>query len=172
MDKTHWKKKFNYDYLGSYSITDGNDLILTIKEVKTEKVTGDKGRKEDCLIVHFKEDVKPMILNRTNCKAIEKAHKTAFIEDWKGKSIAVYVKDGIEAFGDVVEALRVRPYKPTLSLPELTKAHKSWMKVVKYLSEDKSINDVEKKYTISADVREQLLDEAMSFDPTNEPKLM
>lgn len=31
---THWKNQFNYDYLGVYSLPDGKDIILTIKETK------------------------------------------------------------------------------------------------------------------------------------------
>ena len=31
---THWKTQFNYDYLGAYSLPDGKDIILTIRETK------------------------------------------------------------------------------------------------------------------------------------------
>ena len=31
---THWKNQFNYDYLGAYSLPDGKDIILTLKETK------------------------------------------------------------------------------------------------------------------------------------------
>ena len=32
---THWKTQFNYDYLGAYSLPDGKDIILTIREKRT-----------------------------------------------------------------------------------------------------------------------------------------
>ena len=35
---THWKNQFNYDYLGAYSLPDGKDIVLTIKEMKKENV--------------------------------------------------------------------------------------------------------------------------------------
>lgn len=37
---THWKTQFNYDYLGAYSLPDGKDIILTIRE--TKKRTGSR----------------------------------------------------------------------------------------------------------------------------------
>ena len=52
----HWKKAFNPDYLGSWSLENGQDLILTIDTVRVETVTGENGRKEECLIAHFKEN--------------------------------------------------------------------------------------------------------------------
>ena len=64
---THWKTQFNYDYLGAYSLPDGKDIILTIRETKKEQVVGTSGKKEECFVAYFFENVKPMILNRTNC---------------------------------------------------------------------------------------------------------
>ena len=66
---THWKTQFNYDYLGAYSLPDGKDIILTIRETKREQVVGASGKKEECFVAYFFENVKPMILNRTNCKS-------------------------------------------------------------------------------------------------------
>ena len=42
---THWKTQFNYDYLGAYSLPDGKDIILTIRETKKEQVVGASGKK-------------------------------------------------------------------------------------------------------------------------------
>lgn len=36
MSKTHWKKLTNPNYLGAYSIDDGKDIVLTIKNVANE----------------------------------------------------------------------------------------------------------------------------------------
>jgi hypothetical protein len=109
--KTHWKKEFNYDYMGSYSLPDGKDLILTIKETKREQVIGTNGKKEDCFVCYFKESEKPMILNRTNCKTISKVYGSPYIEDWPGLRIQIGI-DKVNAFGETVDALRVRAIKP------------------------------------------------------------
>lgn len=112
--KTHWKKYFNYDYLGTDSLPNGEDLILTIKKLVEEKVTGTGGKKEDCLVCYFQEDVKPMILNRTNSKAIQKIYKTPYIEEWVGLKIQLYAKSGIQAFGTVTDGLRIRDWEPKI----------------------------------------------------------
>lgn len=109
---THWKKLTNPDYLGSYALNPGEDLIVTIKSVANEVVTGTDGKKETCSVMHFAENVKPMILNATNSKTITKLLKTPYIEEWSGRKIQLYVEQGIKAFGDIVDALRVRPFLP------------------------------------------------------------
>ena len=109
---THWKKLTNPDYLGAYALEPGKDLIVTIKNVANEVVTGTDGKKETCSVMHFVENVKPMILNATNSKMITKLMKTPYIEQWSGRRIQLYIESGIKAFGDIVDALRVRPFLP------------------------------------------------------------
>lgn len=108
--KTHWKKLTNPNYLGAYSIEDGRDLVLTIKYVKEEQVIGTDGKKDDCVVAYFYEN-KPMILNATNMKTITKLFGTPYIEEWIGRKIQVGVEN-VKAFGDIVEALRVRKTLP------------------------------------------------------------
>ena len=76
MSKTHWKKWNNPDYLGSYAFQPGEEKTVTIKEVKREMVQNQSG-KEECTVAHFVEDVKPLILNTTNCKTISKVLRVA-----------------------------------------------------------------------------------------------
>ena len=114
MDKTHWKKLTNPDYLGAYSLASGDgyrEIVAKIAYVKQEKVVGPDGKQEMCMVAHLADGLKPMILNRTNCKAIEKVCGSPFIDDWAGVMISVYVAE-VKAFGDVVDALRIRPTKP------------------------------------------------------------
>lgn len=120
---THWKKLTNPNYLGAYSIDNGQDLILTIKYVQEEKVTGTDGKKDDCVVCHFVENAKPMIFNATNMKTITKLYKTPYIEEWVGKKIQIGVEK-VKAFGDVVEALRVRNKHPNIQPATLPKCEK------------------------------------------------
>lgn len=93
----HWKNLANYNYMGAYSF-DGKvkEIIVTIKSVAQESVTGPGGKADMCIVAHFVEEevngvkVKPMIFNKTNCKAIEKALGTGDIEEWVGKRIVVF----------------------------------------------------------------------------------
>ena len=111
MSQTHWKKLHNPDYLGAYALEPGKDLVATIKSVTKEKVVGADGKKEECMVMRFQENIKPMIVNSTNAKTIQKLYKTPYIEEWSGRKIQLFV-DQVKAFGDVVEALRIRTKIP------------------------------------------------------------
>lgn len=111
MSLTHWKKLSNPNYLGAYSIEDGKDLVLTIGAVKQEEVIGTDGKKEDCIVCYWAEPQKPMILNATNAKMIQKLLNTPYIEQWAGHKVQIGIEK-VKAFGDVVEALRVRKFLP------------------------------------------------------------
>lgn len=110
MSKTHWKKWNNPDYLGSYAFQPGEEKTVTIKEVKREMVQNQSG-KEECTVAHFVEDVKPLILNTTNCKTISKVWGSPYVEDWAGRKITLKVKK-ISAFGEMVDAVRVSNERP------------------------------------------------------------
>lgn len=111
MAKTNWKKLANKDYLGAWDIEQGSDLVLTIKNVTQKPVKNPQGKEEDCIVVEWVENYKPMILNVTNCKAIAKAHNSEYIEDWVGKSVSLFTTM-VSAFGDTTEAIRIRPFAP------------------------------------------------------------
>lgn len=111
MNKTHWKKLTNPNYLGAWDFQPGEIRTLTIKEVKKEPVKSERGT-EQCEIVYFTEDVKPLILNKTNGKMISQVWGSPYIEDWKGKQIKLTVKK-VSAFGEIVDAVRVVKERPT-----------------------------------------------------------
>ena len=110
MSETHWKKLINPDYLGAYSLEAGNDMILTIKSVKREMITGTGGKKEECPVCHWQENQKPMILNVTNMKSIAKMYGP-YIENWAGKRVQIYAST-TKFGGDTVECLRIRKDSP------------------------------------------------------------
>lgn len=108
MGKTHWKQLVNLDYIGAYAL-DGKDLTLTIDHVVREMVTGNGGKKEQCMVAYFKENgYKPMILNRTNAKSITALTGSPYIEDWSGHKITLYATT-TRLGGETVECLRIRP---------------------------------------------------------------
>ena len=111
MALTHWKKMTNPNYLGSYSLEDGQDITLTIREVRQEQVIGSDGKKEECIVCYWVEPQKPMILNVTNCKTIAKITGTPYIEKWSG--IRIQIGADVTKFGgELVECLRVRKDPP------------------------------------------------------------
>lgn len=111
-DKTHWKKLNNPDYLGAYAFQPGETKTVTIKEVRRQMVYNPSGGgQEECTVAYFVEDVKPLILNVTNCKMITKVWGSPYIEDWAGRRITLRVKK-ISAFGEMVDAVRVSGERP------------------------------------------------------------
>jgi hypothetical protein len=151
--KTHWKKLTNPLYLGAYDFEQGEERTLIMREVKREQVAGPDGKKEECTIIFF-ESGKPMICNTTNAKAITKAHKTPYIEEWNGKAITVYVAS-VKAFGEVVDALRIKPIAP--GKPALTQAMPQFNEAVKYMQGGGDIANIKAKYTLTSDVEQLLL---------------
>lgn len=112
--KTHWKKVVSDpNFIGEGDFQEGQEIALTIKHVnQSQEVVTAEGKSKKA-VVHFAEPgVKPMILNVARSKAIEKVSGSGFMEDWPGVKIQLYIEHGIKAFGEVVSAVRVRPYKP------------------------------------------------------------
>lgn len=114
-EKTHWKKVVSDpNYLGEADFYEGEEKIGTISRVvQNEKVQTAEG-KSDKAVVYFQENLKPMILNVSRSKAIEKVAGSPYFEDWVGVPVQLYIEHGIKAFGDVVSAVRVRPRKPVI----------------------------------------------------------
>ena len=110
---THWKKLMNPNYLGSYAFQPGEEKPLTISKICTEQVTNpnEPERKETCVVAHFQQPEKPLILNKTNLKAIEKLAGTPNVEEWEGVGIILCVQK-VRAFGELVDGVRIRPVKP------------------------------------------------------------
>jgi hypothetical protein len=126
MSQTHWKKAFNKDYLGSHDLEPGQDLIAVIKSVGVIQVVDPKGDKSPCNVAHFAGNIKPMILNSTACKQMRGWTGSPYIEDWIKVPVQIFILDGVRAFGEVVEALRLRPMQPRTEKPVLTVNHDRW----------------------------------------------
>lgn len=154
--KTHWKKLQHPDYIGAYELMDGTpnkELTVTITKVAREQITGADGKKEECTVCYL-HGQKPMILNSTNQKVMQKLFDSPYIEDWAGKKMTLYVAR-VKAFGDTVDALRVRPTAP--KLPELTPTHEKWQGAMTALKAgNTTIEAIRKNYILSTD-NEKLL---------------
>ena len=110
---THWKKLTNPTYLGAYAFEPGEEKIATIKAIRGEEIQRDNGDGEMKAVLYFEEDeVKPLILNKTNMKAIEKAYDTPYLEEWEGCPVVLCVQKVSSFGGDIVDAVRIRPIRP------------------------------------------------------------
>lgn len=131
--KTHWKKTMNPNYLGAYALEPNQDLIVKITDVKTESVMNADGRNEECLVAYL-EKQKPLIVNKTNAKAIAKVVGSNYIEEWVGSSISLYIAN-VKAFGEVVEAVRVRTTKPKVQTSKRKLKDDEFKKLVKAVAD-------------------------------------
>lgn len=109
-NRTKWRDYFDSDYLASWDID--TDTVVTFTGFKYEEVTGEKGRKDKCLVAYFKEFEKGMILNVTNSKTISTLHDSIYPIDWIGKQITLYVDHNVQMKGETTSGLRVRPAIP------------------------------------------------------------
>jgi hypothetical protein len=151
-NKTHWKKVFNSDYLGSCDLDDGKDLKAIIKSVSVQTIKGQDGKSQDRNVAKFTDPkIKDMILNATNCKVVKKFAKSVFINDWNNIPVQIYVKDDIRAFGDITEGLRIRPVQPVMEKPKLNPKSPAWPKAIEFLKTPAgSIEAIKEKYDLSA----------------------
>lgn len=106
--KTHWKKMTDPNYLGHWDL-DG-DLTVQIDRVERRELMGSNGKSDSVMVVVLK-DQKPMVLNKTNARTLERIFRSGFVEDWSGRSFTVY-RTRVKSFNEMVDALRIRTKLP------------------------------------------------------------
>lgn len=108
----HWKK-FVADpkFLGAADLEGMEEIAATIHGVSIELVQNGSGKVEKT-VLHFMENVKPMVLNSTNAKTIAKLAGTPMVERWDGVRIQIYYDPKVKFAGACVGGVRVRPYPP------------------------------------------------------------
>jgi len=82
-------------------------LILTVKGFRMEAIKGDEGEEEK-IVLHFREAVKPMILNRTNAQLMAIATGSSKAGDAVGKQIVVFNDPTVSFGGKVTGGLRIK----------------------------------------------------------------
>lgn len=120
--KTNWRKHDKTDFLGAVDVDEMGvkEVTLTIENVLWKDVKI-RGKQEMHRIATFKENVKPMILNVTNSKAIKKVVNSQYLEDWIGLEVVIYIKEGVRMGADITEALRIRSVKKITNKPKVKK---------------------------------------------------
>jgi hypothetical protein len=82
-------------------------LVLTIKGFRMETLKGDDGE-EDKMTLHFVEDLKPMVLNRTNAQLVGVATGAKVAGEARGKQIVVYNDPTVSFGGKITGGLRIK----------------------------------------------------------------
>jgi hypothetical protein len=85
----------------------GDDgILVTIAALKQENVAPDNKPEELKWILYFRGDFKPLVLNGTNTKLIEKALGSDETDDWTGREIVLFNDENVEYMGEVVGGVR------------------------------------------------------------------
>jgi hypothetical protein len=87
----------------------GDGLTVTIDVVRKENVAPNGEKPEERCVLHFKDGIKPFILNSTNAKRIAKALGTEESNEWRGKEIELYHDPNVEFGGKLIGGIRARP---------------------------------------------------------------
>lgn len=153
-DKTHYRKVFKSDHLGVADLEDlieaGKPLIFTIKEVKQEygvRVAGNKGNFD---IAYFKESIKPLVLNATNCKVMRSlCGGSSFIEDWANTTVQLYIDPTVKLKGETTGGVRIHPDPPVTKKPVLTPESKAWPNAIAAYKRDGNLKKVLEHATVS-----------------------
>ena len=92
----------------------GPGILVKFKSVTKENV-GKEDDPEWKYVALFDGAPKPMVLNKTNIKKLEKAFESDNTDDWTGKECVIYFDPDVEFGGEAVGGLRIR--KPKAQTP-------------------------------------------------------
>lgn len=116
----HWASMVrNRDSFDVADLPPGRDLTVQITATRGGAVEGfANGKKTStkCVWVSFAGFERPCAFKATNCKSVVQVYGTGEVEKWIGKWITLYgamVADPSGGKGALVEAVRVRPERPT-----------------------------------------------------------
>lgn len=106
---THWKKIVKPDapYFGEADFDSVyQTFLVTIDHCSTERITNEQGTQLKG-VLHFRERIKPLILNVTNGKRIAELYGKD-IDGWVGKQITLYYDPSVRVAGKTVGGTRVK----------------------------------------------------------------
>lgn len=162
----HWKKAFDYDWVGTYVLPDGKPISVVIKSVMKAEDAKVMGRSKNILLAHFEPNPYfkvPMIINKENSKRLTRLTLKARPCDWKNIPVVLCqemdkMPDGTKDFAmriDVEASKKIQTaskVKITLGVTDGNYASiKSW------LSEDgHTLASVISKYELSKEALDDL----------------
>lgn len=165
----NWRSSFNSPFMAAWDID--KPVILTIKNVEQKVVQLQKSEEKVIAVFLEKkfedgEDVKPMILNSTNCKMLNKATKSNDTKNWVNLKVEIGVVANKGRIGNdqglsILRVLSTAPVQAVV-LEELVVGSDSWNKVINYVKDSKHlglsviVKNLETKYRISTAVKKEL----------------
>ena len=163
-EKTHYRKVYKSDHLGIADLEEymeaGTQLIFTIEQVRQEQGVMVAGRKGNHNIAYFKERIKPWVINATNARILRGFAKSAFVEDWSGLLVQLYIDPSVRMKGEIVGGVRVMPQQPKLAKPELVANTEAWGRAIASFKQNGNLNSVTKHMTITPDNQKAIIAQA------------
>lgn len=86
-------------------------VIVTILKIGKLNIAKDNEQPEEKWAVRFKEFNKPLLLNSTNIRLLEKACGSDNTDHWVGKEVVIYTDESVSFGGQVVGGLRIRKHQ-------------------------------------------------------------
>ena len=105
-------KVYNESKYLKHQDLEGNDWVVTVKNVTREDIKDRDGTSKKKFIVHFNEVDKGLVLNTTNMNTLYKLFQSDDSDDWTGKRITLFCKDDIEMGGEIMSGIRIRAKLP------------------------------------------------------------
>ena len=154
---TNYRNVYKSDHLGVIDLEEmieaNTPLIFTIKEVKQEIGTKVAGSKIDANIAYFEGNVKPLVLNSTNAKVLKTLTKSAYVENWKGLTIELYIDASVKMKGEIVGGVRIKPVFLSKPKPIFTEAN-----FEKAKQAGATIEQIKGIYQITPEVEQKYID--------------
>jgi len=162
-EKTHFRKAFDSPYLSSADIVEPTVLTVRMVKLEPDKTKKTKDRFNTAYFVEKEirqgEPLKPMILNAINSKMMKSLNGSAFIDDWTGQRITVYVDHNVKFGKDTVEGLRISPHAPEEKRTLTPAMQKAWANAKAAFMRDGNLVAVMSHINISPAHQEQLMKE-------------
>lgn len=152
MEKTPWKKTVDPNYIGTYILPDDQpiDVVITKVEWKNVKVMGQDKKQSVAYFAPNKYSDKPMLLNVTNMKRLERLCESKYIEDWVNVPVTLQREMDKTPTGGKDWALRISLSKPkTAAKPKLTPESPNWNDIIKWVQSGNAIEKVWAKFDAS-----------------------
>jgi hypothetical protein len=91
----------------------GDGLIVTIANMTNDNVAMDNQPAEMKWVMHFKEDINPLVMNWTNLQLCAQACGSEDTDDWVGKQIVLWNDPNVSFAGKMTGGVRIRSAQQT-----------------------------------------------------------
>lgn len=95
----------------------GDGVIVTITGLTEENLAMENQPPEMKWVVHFKENIKPLVMNSTNAQLCAKALGSPETDDWIGKQIILFNDPNVSFGGKLTGGVRIRKNQQQAPVP-------------------------------------------------------